>query len=66
MGYSQISVGKVPPVFNNMIGPGFAQELLFSPSGIPDAKVGGEMVLGGVTRVTTRQRHMASPAAATG
>merc|ERR1712142_882410 len=49
MGFPQISVLDVPPVFHNMIDQGLVEAPIFSfwLSRDPDAAVGGELILGG-------------------
>ena len=49
MGYPQISVDRVPPVFKNMIDQKIVQEPVFSfwLNRDPKAAMGGEMILGG-------------------
>uniref|UniRef100_A0A7C9DR31 Peptidase A1 domain-containing protein n=1 Tax=Opuntia streptacantha TaxID=393608 RepID=A0A7C9DR31_OPUST len=63
LGFQEISVGNVTPVWDNMVNQGLVNEAVFSfwLNRDPDAKVGGEIVFGGVDPQHFRGNHTYVP-----
>ncbi|KAI4364639.1 hypothetical protein MLD38_020701 [Melastoma candidum] len=63
LGFQNISVGNVVPVWYNMMQQGLVSDEVFSFwfSRNADAKVGGEIVLGGVDKAHYRGKHLYVP-----
>ncbi|XAR52759.1 Phytepsin [Bertholletia excelsa] len=63
LGFQEISIGDVVPVWYNMVEQGLVQEPVFSfwLNRDPDAKEGGELVLGGVDPKHFRGKHTYVP-----
>lgn len=63
LGFQEISVGNVSPLWDNMVNQGLVNEKVFSfwLNRDPDAKVGGEIVFGGVDPQHFKGEHTYVP-----